>query len=87
LKRFKFLQNKAESLENCLENVKVVSERIYKRFSDEPVEAKDFNQTVSRQVEFLDRVIYKLTSDNITLLIESQNSTRKTSLLNFHSKT
>lgn len=63
-KELNFFKNNSESLQNLIENIRVIADRIYKRFSDEPVEAKDLNQSISKQVEFLDRVVDKLSKDN-----------------------
>ena len=37
-KDLNYFKNNSESLQNLIDNVRVIAERIYKRFSDEPVE-------------------------------------------------
>ena len=84
-KDLNFYKNNSESLQACLDAIKEIAQRIYKRFTEHPVEFQDYAQGVTKQVEYLDRVIEKLSTDNNWLVdriseLNGENESLKKSL-------
>jgi hypothetical protein len=67
-KDLNFYKNNAEAGENCIEMIRSVAERIYKRYCEKPLETTDLMGTLMGQIEFLDQVIHKQAEDNAWLV-------------------
>ena len=60
----KFYKNNSEALQHCIDCVQSVVAKVYKKFSDKQEDFGDIGNTLMKQIEYLDAVVNKLTSDN-----------------------